>query len=247
VGRARDGVQLHYHVASVLRSAIRSGRYGPGQHLPGEHDLSARFGVSRATIRRALHTLEAEHLIDRHPGRGTIVLAPRASIVGPSMQQSLRAIEREHRVTTVEVLSIDDTWPAHQAARALAVDPDVVVRTIVRVRLARQVPLRYMITYVPLPLGRPLTRQQLETTTIVEALRRLGRPVLHADDEIGATLADPTVAAALGVRVGDPLLELTRTMFDDADQPIAFQWTVASPNVMKLHITIGADGQVGNR
>jgi GntR family transcriptional regulator len=41
--------------------------------LPTEEQLSARFQVSRATLRRALEVLEREGLISRSRGRGTLV------------------------------------------------------------------------------------------------------------------------------------------------------------------------------
>lgn len=54
---------------------------------------------------------------------------------------------------------------------------------------------------------------------VVDSLGRAGRPVHRADDEVGATLADPVVADAPKVRIGDPLLEMTRTMFDRSGKP----------------------------
>ncbi len=78
---------------------------------------------------------------------------------------------------------------------------------------------------------------------VVEALRRAGRAVHRADDVIGATLADPPVADALRVPVGAPLLEMTRTMYDDDGEGIAYQWTVASPDVMKLRIALTGEDE----
>ena len=51
----------------------------PGDMLPGENALAAEFGVSRPTLRRALAELEAEGVIDRRNGVGTVV----RSVPGP--------------------------------------------------------------------------------------------------------------------------------------------------------------------
>ena len=48
----------------------------PGDKLPPERELCTSFGVSRATLREALRALEDRRLIERRPGRGTVVCVP---------------------------------------------------------------------------------------------------------------------------------------------------------------------------
>ncbi len=59
-------------VAKVLRGAITSGRFAPGQHLV-EKDLCELLGVSRPSVREALRELEGEGLIEITPNKGTSV------------------------------------------------------------------------------------------------------------------------------------------------------------------------------
>jgi DNA-binding GntR family transcriptional regulator len=59
-------------VVDILRSAITSGHFEPGQRLI-ERDLCALTGVSRASIREALRQLETEGLIETIPNRGPVV------------------------------------------------------------------------------------------------------------------------------------------------------------------------------
>ena len=59
-------------VHRILRDRICLLDYLPGQRL-GEEDLAAEFGSSRTPIRRVLGWLEAEGLIERRHGVGTIV------------------------------------------------------------------------------------------------------------------------------------------------------------------------------
>lgn len=62
--------------AEILRR-IRAGDWPPGLRLGNEFDLAAEFGVSQGTMRRALMAVEAMGYLDRKPGRGTLVAAPR--------------------------------------------------------------------------------------------------------------------------------------------------------------------------
>ncbi|WP_237465226.1 FadR/GntR family transcriptional regulator [Leucobacter luti] len=59
-----------------LERLILEGDLTPGEKLPAERDLAQLLGVSRVSIREALRELENRGLIDRKPGRGTIILAP---------------------------------------------------------------------------------------------------------------------------------------------------------------------------
>ncbi len=58
---------------------------------------------------------------------------------------------------------------------------------------------------------------------------------------MGGTLADPATASALGLQIGDPLLEMARIMFDRDGTPLAFHWTLVPPDRFKLRLAIGSD------
>ena len=67
-------------IAARIERLIATGEIEPGDRLPSERDLADSMGVSRTSLREAMHELEAKHLIERRPGRGTIV-APRPTHV----------------------------------------------------------------------------------------------------------------------------------------------------------------------
>ena len=47
------------NVFEDLRQQILSGSLGPGERLPGERELAARYGTNRNTLREAVRRLEA--------------------------------------------------------------------------------------------------------------------------------------------------------------------------------------------
>jgi GntR family transcriptional repressor for pyruvate dehydrogenase complex len=59
-----------------LERLILSGELRTGEKLPNERDLADLLGASRVSVRQALHELEARGMIDRRPGRGTVVIDP---------------------------------------------------------------------------------------------------------------------------------------------------------------------------
>jgi DNA-binding GntR family transcriptional regulator len=63
---------IRQQVAASFRSAILSGRFGPGDRLV-EKELCELTGASRTSVREALRQLETEGLITIVPNRGPIV------------------------------------------------------------------------------------------------------------------------------------------------------------------------------
>lgn len=67
-------VSVSDRLATEIEMRIADGRLRPGDRIPPERTLAQDLSVSRASLRQALHELELRGLIDRRPGRGTVVL-----------------------------------------------------------------------------------------------------------------------------------------------------------------------------
>ena len=66
----------HAHVVGEIGRQIVFGQFPPGSILPGDKELSLRFGVSRTVLREAMKTLAAKNLIRPKARVGTRVLDP---------------------------------------------------------------------------------------------------------------------------------------------------------------------------
>jgi GntR family transcriptional repressor for pyruvate dehydrogenase complex len=60
-------------IAAQLETRILEGSLKPGDRLPGERDLSAELGVSRPSLREAIHKLVNKGLLATRHGGGTYV------------------------------------------------------------------------------------------------------------------------------------------------------------------------------
>jgi multiple sugar transport system substrate-binding protein len=69
----RQPIPLYYQLKTLLLEEILSGRYGPGEQLPTEHELCEQHGISRTPVSRALSELADEGVILRHRRRGTFL------------------------------------------------------------------------------------------------------------------------------------------------------------------------------
>lgn len=68
-----------------IRQQILSGAWADGRLLPSERDMAAQFGIARNTLRRIIQQLDAEGLVESHPGRGSVV---RLSPLGDQMSRA---------------------------------------------------------------------------------------------------------------------------------------------------------------
>jgi|ADGO01.1.fsa_nt_gi transcriptional regulator, GntR family len=60
----------YQQLAAILREAIKTGTYSPGDRLPSEKTLTQTYGVARETASKAMDVLASEGLAVMVPGLG---------------------------------------------------------------------------------------------------------------------------------------------------------------------------------
>jgi GntR family transcriptional regulator, transcriptional repressor for pyruvate dehydrogenase complex len=87
-------------IAAQIRELVANGKLKPGDRLPAERDLSAKFNVSRNTLREALRALELSGMIELRKGAsgGAFVLPGNSGVVVNGLRDlyHLGAITPEH-------------------------------------------------------------------------------------------------------------------------------------------------------
>jgi GntR family transcriptional repressor for pyruvate dehydrogenase complex len=68
------GQSASSRIAVEITRMIHDGSLVPGDRIPAERELADLVGMSRASLREALRELELRGLLDRRPGRGTVVV-----------------------------------------------------------------------------------------------------------------------------------------------------------------------------
>lgn len=81
---SRSGKTKYLALMEALKSSIVEGEIKPGDKLPSENQLSARYGLSRHTVRKALSILANEGYVEAEHGKGTFC-SERVRHMKPSM------------------------------------------------------------------------------------------------------------------------------------------------------------------
>lgn len=221
---AASRLPLHVQIEDVLTARIASGALSAGSQLPSEESLTAAFNVSRTTIRTTIQNLVRRGLIEIRRGKGTFVAQPKLTqelMELTGFVEDMRALGRHAtaRVLETRIVPASDT-----VARQLALPVGADVVRIHRVRLADGMPLSFDETYLPMGLGQGIMADDLAAEPIFALLEQKYRtPLLEADYQLEATVADAAVARALGVSVGGPIFLIERTSYSVGHRPVDYE------------------------
>jgi GntR family transcriptional regulator len=202
----------------VLRSA-------PGDPLPSESELAARFGVSRMTARQAVQNLAAEALVQRRRGAGTFV-APRPihrhegsllSFTEDMRRRGMKASSRllEAGLQTATTADLD----------ALRLPDGARVVAISRLRLADGVPMAIEHAALPAECAGVLA-DDLENGSLHESLAARGRTPSISRSWIRARIATAAESRLLGIAPRAALLVERRIIYDTGGMALEHTETV---------------------
>lgn len=222
--RSRDAVflPLYKQIKSLLVQRLQQGEWKPGQPIPSELELAARFQVSQGTVRKAVEELAAENLLVRRQGKGTYVAShqePRAQF------RFLRLVpdQGEPVPTHSSFLACRRTKAAPDIAQQLALRSGDSVIYLRRLLGAGGAPLVLDDIWLPASRFRGLTPERLaEYRGPLYGLfeSEFGTRMIRADERIRAVAAASDVAALLAVAPGSPLLLVDRVSYTYRDQPV---------------------------
>ncbi len=221
----RPGVPRYLQIADALRRELR----GEGERIPSEHQLCARFDVSRPTVRQALDVLVQEGLLYRQAGRGTFstpVLGSdrRLRVIGSVGDMIALGEETWFKLVSREVVPL-----AANIAQALRLPPGSSAYRVVGVRHADNGPFQHVTAYVPTAIGEALSDEDLSKTSLIGAIeRQLGMPIKVMEQVVDAVLAPRHVAELLQLRPRTPLLLFERTYFAASGEPVEHAITYQS-------------------
>lgn len=231
---------LWQSIASALSDEIAAGHYGLGDRLPTEAALSARFGVNRHTVRRALGDLAGRGLVHSRRGSGVFVAAkPTDYPLGTRVRfhQNLRAAGR---LPGKEIL-VTETRVANAAeAGALALAEGDQVHVYDGLSLADGQPIAVFRSVFPAARFPGLPVALHEERSVTAALARFGiGDYTRASTRVNATTATPTQALHLRVGEGAPILRTVGINVDSDGRPVEYGTTWFAGD--RVTITLGGD------
>jgi GntR family transcriptional regulator len=219
------GGPLYKAVKRRLTESLGAGEWKPGDAIPTEPRLAARYGVSIGTLRKAIDELVAENVLLRQQGRGTFVASHRGealrflyfSIVGQDGSQHypdvrLEDFRRGRAGDAVAAsLAIPQKAPVIEFRNSLWLD---------------EVPVGVDDITVPAAVfpGLTLSRLRDRANTVYHLYEHgFGVSVMRVSEGLRAAAAPADIAALLRLSKGAPLLQVHRLAYTLDDRPVEFR------------------------
>ena len=216
---------LYEQIRILLTQSLVAGEWKPGDAIPSEIELAARYQVSQGTVRKAIDELSAEHILVRRQGKGTFVASHRE----PSYQfRFLRVMpDSGEKVAPDSVLvELRRGKAAPDVARALRVRSGSPVHVVKRLLTFDERPLildEIVLSASQFP-GLNFTRLEGFHGSIYSFYESAYQiRMIRAEERLRAVAADRFAADLLRVQPGTPLLCVDRIAFTYGDKPVEWR------------------------
>jgi GntR family transcriptional regulator len=209
---------LYQQIKGLILQSLQAGEWKPGEAIPSEMDLAARFRVSQGTVRKAIDELAAENLVVRRQGKGTFVATHAEQHV---QYRFLKLVpdsgdRDEEGPAERSILECRRTRASAEVARALGLRTSDAVVQVRRVLAFAGVPTILEDIWLPGSAFKGLSAEQMadfQGPTYAMFELEFGVRMVRAEEKIRAVAADAQQAQLLRVPTGSPLLSVERIAF----------------------------------
>jgi GntR family transcriptional regulator len=221
-GREAVFTPLYKQIKRLLLQDLDRGAWKPGELIPSEIELAARFQVSQGTVRKAIDELAAENLLLRRQGKGTFV----ATHHEPKAQfRFLRIMPDEGEAVAAQSRFLDCRRQRATAdiARHLELKAGDSVVFVRRLLSFKSEPIIVDDIWLPGALFKSLTAERLaEYHGPLYGLfeSEFGTRMIRADERLRACPAEAEIAKLLKVPAGAPVLLVERVSLTYGERPV---------------------------
>lgn len=225
--------RLQNDLAHVIANTIA------GQKLPSEPKLAKQLGVSRATLREAMRSFEAQGVIRRRQGVGTFVVGPgQVFETGLEILESIETLADKMEIDVkMGELVIDKLTANEKLAKKLGVEVKTPLVSVSRVILTQERPVAYLIDTLPEAI---LASEDLKTGFSGSVLDRLiesnNYPLSKSKTIIHAVAASSPIARSLEIQRGDVLLYFEASLYDESGNVIDYSHSYFLPGYFRFHV-----------
>ncbi len=217
------GVAVWRQIERTLSGEIADGSLAAGSKLPTEAEMSARFGVNRHTIRRALEELSRSGLVRVEQGRGSFVAEDVLDYAISSRTRFAEWIRRHNREPSGQVLDLREIAADKDVAAGLGLRAGAKIVVLERLGFADDRPVSIGRHHFPQRRFPGLLAVLQSGLGISEALASCGLADYRRQvTRVSARLPTPQEAAMLRMPRNQPILVTENVNVDAEGQVVEY-------------------------
>ncbi|MDD4000770.1 MAG: GntR family transcriptional regulator [Bacilli bacterium] len=209
---------LYYKIYEYYKNLIQSNQLKSGEKLPTEQEVCEIFNTSRITARHAFELLVNQGLVVKVQGKGTYVSVKKTDMKLNKLQGFSAEMSSLGKKPSTIILNIQLTFPSKEIAELFEISESGKVYIIERIRCADGVKMAYEKVHLPFYFVPDIDKYDLTGSLYSILERNYHINSAWANQTLEATLANPSQAGVLDVKVSSPLLVIKRLSYDQNNQ-----------------------------
>lgn len=229
-------------VKDALNADIAAGTYQPGDKLPTEPELAARFSAGRHSVRRAIAELSKEGTLSVEQGRGTFVETGTLLEYAIGTRTRLSANLASQGVDiTGDLLTADQVKSSEKVARALRLVVGTPVIETKRITYADGVPIAFGSSYHEASRFPDFASRRDVLGSVTETYKTYGiSDYLRAETTLYSRLARPDEAKLLRQHPQTPVVVITALDQTLDGVPLSYKKVIWS--ALRVKFSMNKDG-----
>ena len=213
---------LYQQIKAMILASLQASEWLPGDAIPSEMELAARYAVSQGTVRKAIDELAAQNLLVRRQGKGTFVATHQEE-------------DWQYRFLRLEPDSGEKFHLKNQFLACENIKSDAYIANLLKLKAGDPI---IRIDRVQSSAGRPIVFEEIWLPggrfkgLSLDSLNAWSGPMyafyeseyathmVRAEEKIKAVLADDDLAKYLKLPVGSALLSVERVAFTYGNKPV---------------------------
>lgn len=221
---------IYIHISKILKSEIFNGIYPDGSYFPSENELTARFSVTRNTIRNAVNLLVRDGLLNKQQGKRITVCLNKVMITSWNFRSFSDGMRSQQNEPVSKVLGFEEIF--------LNAKPYYRLTRIRGIRLGvKNQYLTKEVSHLPKEIFKDINKFDFENLSLYEVMRKEYNIFPSTgQSELTAILCPEDLASFFELSVGSPIIKAHQKIQDTQGRKIEIVDIFYSP-YLKINIS----------